>query len=257
MKLTLKHAVAVILLVSSVVAPVAAAQPDESMEILLKWADQGNAKSQLTLGIMYEFGMGAPQDYVEAIKWFRKAADQGSAQAQSELGNMYEDGHGVPQDDAEAVTWFRKAADQGYDDGQFRLGLVYEVGRGVRRDDREAAKWYRLAAEQGHIYAQRNLGLLYASGNGVPQDYVLAHMWFNLSAAHGYQPAIYERGALAKLHMTPAQVAEAQSSLASGSRLSRRDNPRLTTRWPRSHHRMVALGQERTLQDFGASWLGR
>ena len=31
---------------------------------------------------------------------------------QSFLGTMYLDGHGVPQDYAEAMKWFRRAADQ-------------------------------------------------------------------------------------------------------------------------------------------------
>ena len=51
---------------------------------------------------MYFHGKGVPQDYAEAVKWFRLAADQGDAGAQSILGVMYDEGHGVPQDYAEA-----------------------------------------------------------------------------------------------------------------------------------------------------------
>ena len=62
---------------------------------------------------MYEQGHGVPQDYAEAVKWYRKAADQGDAFAQYNLGVMYDNGEGVPQDQAEAVKWYRKAAEQG------------------------------------------------------------------------------------------------------------------------------------------------
>ena len=55
-----------------------------------------------------------PQDYREAVKWFRKAAEQGHAGAQANLGFMYDRGWGVPEDDREAVKWFRKAAEQGH-----------------------------------------------------------------------------------------------------------------------------------------------
>ena len=43
----------------------------------------------MKLGFMYVAGEGIPQDYVEALKWFRLAADQGQANAQCFLGLMY------------------------------------------------------------------------------------------------------------------------------------------------------------------------
>ena len=76
-------------------------------------AEQGNAKAQLALGLMYELGRGVPRDDAEAVKWYRKAAEQGYARAQNNLGLMYGEGQGVPQDYAEAVKWYRKAAEQG------------------------------------------------------------------------------------------------------------------------------------------------
>jgi TPR repeat protein len=39
-----------------------------------------------------------------------KAAEQGYAPAQNNLGLEYEDGRAVPQDYDEAVKWFRKSA---------------------------------------------------------------------------------------------------------------------------------------------------
>jgi len=38
-----------------------------------------------------------PQDYAEAMRWFRKAADQGNADAQANIGDLYYYGHGVAQ----------------------------------------------------------------------------------------------------------------------------------------------------------------
>jgi len=32
--------------------------------------------------MMYDKGQGVPQDYAEALKWYRKAAEQGFAEAQ-------------------------------------------------------------------------------------------------------------------------------------------------------------------------------
>ena len=58
-------------------------------------------------------GRGVPQDYVEAVKWFRLAADQGLDCAQYNLGIMYANGHGVPQDFVSAHMWLNLSAAQG------------------------------------------------------------------------------------------------------------------------------------------------
>ena len=77
-------------------------------------ADQGDARAQYNLGMMYGNGEGVSRDYKESVKWFKLAAKQGIAQAQYNLGVMYGNGRIVPQDYKEAVKWYRLAADQGY-----------------------------------------------------------------------------------------------------------------------------------------------
>ncbi len=52
-------------------------------------------------------------DYETAVREFKSLAEQGNALAQSILGGMYDEGQGVPQDYAEAVRWYRRAAEQG------------------------------------------------------------------------------------------------------------------------------------------------
>ena len=140
-------------------------------------------------------------------------ANSDDAEAQFSLGLMYELGQGVPQDYAEAVKWYRMAAEQGHAAAQFNLGLMYAEGQGVTQDHTEAVKWYRLAAEQGYAGAQYNLGFMYAKGQGVTQDYTEAHKWFNLAASQGTGAAHKKfaagREAMASM-MTPEQLAEAQ-----------------------------------------------
>ena len=129
--------------------------------------------------------------------------------AQYNLGVMYDTGRGVPQDYAEAVRWYRKAADQGHAKAQSDLGVMYKNGEGVSQDYAEAVKWYRKAAEQGYALAQSNLGVMYGAGKGVPQNYIQAHMWYNLAATQGNEIAKENRDIVAK-RMTPAQIAESQ-----------------------------------------------
>lgn len=120
---------------------------------------QGHADAQFNLGVMYREGKGVPQDYAEAVRWYRLVAEQADAGAQYSLGLIYDNGgQGVPQD--------------------------Y-----VPQDDVEAMKWWRLAAEQGDAEAQHNLGvMLYDNdGEGVPQDYVQAHIG-SISQSHVILP---------------------------------------------------------------------
>ena len=164
-------------------------------------AEQGHARAQYRLGVMYATGQGVQQDQAEAIKWFHKAlkklqllAEQGVAGAQFSLGGMYYSGWGVQQDYMEAIKWFRKAAGQGHASAQNNLGRMYATGKGVAQDDAEVVRWFRKAAEQGHASAQCSLGAMYADGQGVPQDDIEAVKWFRKAAEQGEDSAQFFLG---------------------------------------------------------------
>ena len=147
---------------------------DTALRLITPLAEKGDAEAQFVLGYMYETGHVAPQNSIEAAKWFRKAADGGDTMAQISLGRLYEKGKGVPQDYAEAKDLYAKAAANGSARGHFRLAGLYRFGLGM------------------------------------PQDLVRAHMHFNLAAA-GFTilPARENRDEIAK-SMTAAQLSEAR-----------------------------------------------
>lgn len=70
---------------------------------------------------------------MEAARWFKKAADQGDAKSQTTLGLMYEGGIGVPQSDTEAALYVVKAAEQRESDAQLSTGAFYSEGRGLKK----------------------------------------------------------------------------------------------------------------------------
>ena len=83
-----------------------AAQRGDYNTALKEWtslAEQGDAKAQFNLGIMYERGQGVLQDYKTAVKWYALSAEQGDALAQYNLGVIYDKGQGVLQDYKTAV----------------------------------------------------------------------------------------------------------------------------------------------------------
>ena len=156
-------------------------------------------------------GLTAAQsgDFATALKEWKPLAEEGNAAAQNNLGLMYHNGWGVPQDYKEAVYWYRLAVEQGYSIAQYNLGLMYEKGKGVPQDDKEAARLYRLAAEQGYADAQGNLGVMYVFGKGVTKDFVYAHMWGNIALMNGNERGASVRGHVAE-KMTSSQIEEAQ-----------------------------------------------
>ena len=90
----------------------------------------------------------------------KQLAEAENAPAQVKLGLMYTNGEGVPENYAEAVKWYRKAALQGYPNGQYILGSMYYKGQGVTLDFVQAYNWWNLAAAQGFNKARESRKIL-------------------------------------------------------------------------------------------------
>jgi TPR repeat protein len=165
-----------------------------AMTRLKPLAERGGARAQYYLGDMYDGGLGAKQDYREAIRWYLMSAEQGDADSQSHLGYLYENGLGAGRDEKLAAQWYAKAADQGDPYSQARLATMYRDGRGLAQDFQQAASWYEKAADHGYAWAQMNLGLLYAEGKGVPLDYTKALFFLRNAADRNDNYAQYNLG---------------------------------------------------------------
>ena len=126
------------------------------------------AVGALSLAVLGQPVQAQDKPATQELADLRASAEAGEAQAQFNLGVRYTFGEGVPQDYGEAVAWYRRAAEQGHAVAQYGLGVLYGTGEGVPQDYVEAVAWYRRAAEQGEALAQYNLGVLYGTGEGVP-----------------------------------------------------------------------------------------
>ena len=97
------------LLLGFLLTPVMAVGQAPDFAETLRQASQGDGLvtrlAQYNLGVMYANGDGVPQNYSEAMKWYRRAADQGDPDAQYNLGLMYASGDGVPSNYVTAYAW--------------------------------------------------------------------------------------------------------------------------------------------------------
>jgi len=89
-------------------------------------AERGDVKARYSLGVMYQLGLGVPQDDQETVRWYQLAAEQGDASAQHNLGMMYFEGKGVPKNDVQAYLWMSLAAGQGTEPARKNLAVIEE-----------------------------------------------------------------------------------------------------------------------------------
>jgi len=206
---------------------------ERAVEKLHETAEQGDAKAQYRLSILYLQGVGVDKDIKKSVEWYKKtlkqdasldtketldilqsikdAAEQGDAEAQYILGMCNEHGSGFYVEAkrvayhvnggyaygpnlTEALAWYTKSAKQGYAPAQYEVGVRY----GFRQKYAEAAELFRKAAEQGYSLAQEKLASYYLHGLGVDKDELKAIEWFTKAAEQGNLSARHQLGQLQK-----------------------------------------------------------
>ena len=125
------------------------------LALMLSVALSASARTESDAGATKYEGGG----YVTAAIELRKLAEKGDPIAQTNFGNMYADGIGVPQNYAEAIRWFRKAAAQGHAQakemleslgvGLFPQSIAIEDPPGGEQQAASAASTQRLAVQEG------------------------------------------------------------------------------------------------------------
>ena len=80
-------------------------------------------------------------DFYTALTEWTPLAEQGFARAQYNVGVMYETGEGVKKDPNAAVKFYTLAAEQGYVFAQYNLALKFFKGEGVAKSPAAAVKW--------------------------------------------------------------------------------------------------------------------
>lgn len=225
---------------------VCAVQADDLADILVA-AENDNMKAQMTLGGMYEIGLGVARNDTKCAYWWQRASDQGHLNATKALGSMYFSGRGVPQDYEKAMSLYLKAANQGHPHAIKYVALGYTRGLGLPQDDVKAAEWAEKArelggpdadvvflesfqaretepqtddelfaeflkqAEKGNRRAFFYMAAAYLSGVGTPQDYSEAMKWMRQAAALNLSSGVSDLGLLTQLGQgTPVDRVEAQ-----------------------------------------------
>jgi tetratricopeptide (TPR) repeat protein len=82
-------------------------QYDKALAWYLLAARENNSDAQNSIGVLYYYGEGVPQNYLCALKWYLKAAEQNEDEnAPNNIGKLFEYGRGVPLDKYKALELF-------------------------------------------------------------------------------------------------------------------------------------------------------
>ncbi|MDR5727273.1 MAG: tetratricopeptide repeat protein [Terriglobia bacterium] len=177
---------------------------------LKELAEQGSVGAMNLYADFAVEGTGGPQDYSEAMKWWRKSAEMDSAEGQFNLGLMYLDGEGVPADGKEGVKWLRLAADKGFAPAASRIAPMAMMKQNGLEPNSDVRKWLLTAAEAGDALSMMNLGMSYFHEIGGSADYVEAYKWFTLAMKFGADQNVIDGRPGLKPKMTAEQIAEAE-----------------------------------------------
>ena len=101
---------------------------ETALKVWMEAAQRGDAEAQVTVGEIYERGLGTEPNYEAAVIWYQKAADQGNSRGLFNLGTLYETGRGVEADRLKALNLYREAWGVPADN------LVYERAANEQRD---------------------------------------------------------------------------------------------------------------------------
>jgi hypothetical protein len=194
----------------------------EALKYYERGARDGDWRSILDLGEIYEHGRGVPKDprralalyervpesrwarfkigvlyletfkdYAKADAWMRRSLADDHPGAHNNLGWMHEKGLGMKVDYAAAREHYLAAHARGNPQAKGNLENLFAAGLGS-----PSIEDYRAGAEAGISSAQYRLGMMYARGEGVAPDERVAAQWLKKAAQQGHAEARKEAAEL-------------------------------------------------------------
>ena len=176
-------------------------------ELLQKAASiKDEAYYSYRIGKMYNYGLGATQDFNVAFGCFEDAALKGNKYAAYSLGNLYYQGKGTDQDFKEAFRCYEES-ENAY--GFYKIAEMLSKGAGVSKDDESANSYYakalnsflQMAADSEAVddNLKYKIGQMYMKGLGTDVDIKEAEKWLSDAAKDGNAYAQY---ALSKIYLS-------------------------------------------------------
>jgi TPR repeat protein len=200
---------------------------DQAFVLVAGEAEKGNPDAMLTLGGMYEQGIGIGRNFGKAREWYQKAAAAGLATGRYNVGVCWELGMGSEVNLEKALEEYQKAADMGLAQAMFKiftllstsddspkdeqrsfdLGLPQAMFKlfaqpstgGISKDKSRAFANLQKAADAGHADAAGLLGVTLLNGlSGQEKNQAKALTYLAIAAQAGNLEAMKNLGVVFK-----------------------------------------------------------
>ena len=132
---------------AEIVTDIFSSSSNHKDEYIFKMAEKGDSNAQVSVGLIYERGLGVRSNAKIAMNWYHAAVEQGNPLGAFHIGSLYERGMGVEQDFQYAAKYYSIAASGGIKSGFSALAYLYERGLGVKKNFKKASQLYLLANE--------------------------------------------------------------------------------------------------------------
>lgn len=130
-----------------------------SYDVFLRELNKGNLTKFDDLGMLARFkeeisGLSGAQ-YLNALQ---NSVKRNDTNALFQAGLLYQEGIGFPQDFASALRHFETAAQNGHTEALNSVALYYRFGIGTEQNKKKAKQYWRKAILKKNVYALYNLG---------------------------------------------------------------------------------------------------
>ena len=144
----------------------------------LKMASKTNQYAVLQIANMYDNGIGVLPNNKESFKILKDAADkQSNPIAMVQVGRRLIDGFGVDKNYEEGIDYLIKADELKNQEAPYLLGYYYQQDNKLE----EARTYYLKAIDYKHPQSAYNIGFMYYNGAFGEQDLIEALKYFRIA----------------------------------------------------------------------------
>jgi len=121
---------------------------ETALQIWIPIAEQGSARAQYNISVLYEKGLGVRRDEARAIEWLERAAKSGSRSARDRLSD---------REAQERLRAAKERASHGNAAAMMEVANLYNDGKTLTRNMAKAHLWFSKAKAAGHPVAANAL----------------------------------------------------------------------------------------------------
>ncbi len=183
----------------------------KAVELLMQASALGHADADVSLGYLYQNGVGVTADAVKAGEFFRKAARTGHVEGKFRHAELQLRASNDPEVIKQALADVQDAGKAGFPPALHFIGQMLRQGRFVVQNPERAIEFLKKGSEAGHAESALALGEIYLNGEAGSLNHTEALRWLRRAADLANPDANYLLGYMLA-HQVAPKPAELQEA---------------------------------------------